>query len=157
MKRSTRNTFKYIDKTSEYFRICPMCKTEFMANDMRTKFCNEKCGDDFNNSKKRLAKLSIETISDQKVPETKDTKPITISPLEKNNRILNSLDIDPINGSYFHLEELASKGYDFGAFAGRGKLYNIPTDNNCHFLQVGEYRIYLVEFSHCLIVKTKNT
>lgn len=147
-----------LDKTSEYYRECPQCFKEFMAHHMSQKFCSDKCGDDFNNAKKRLANPVVESLPVQNKPESKETTPQpSIAPLEKNLRILNSLYLDPINGSYFHLEDLVAKGYDFGAYAGKAKLYNIPTDYNCHFLQVGEYRLYLTEYSTCLIVKTKNT
>jgi hypothetical protein len=147
-----------LDKTSEYYRECPQCFAEFMAHHMSQKFCSDKCGDDFNNAKKRLAHLALDNDKSQIAQDSKATLPSQIdqTPLQKNLRVLRSLYIDPINGSYFHLEDLDEKGFDFTAIAGKGKLHNIPTEYNCHFVQIGEYRIFRVEFSTVLIVKTNN-
>jgi hypothetical protein len=147
-----------LDKTSEYYRECPQCFEEFMADHMSQKFCNDKCGDDFNNAKKRLAHHSINNDKSQIIQDSKAiiTTQSDQTPLQKNLSVLRSFFIDPINGSYFHLEDLDEKGFDFTAVAGKGKLHNIPTEYNSHFIQIGEYRIFRVEFSNVLIVKTNN-
>lgn len=151
-----------IIKTSEYYRICPQCTKEFMADHMSRKFCSDKCGDDYNNAKKRLFPETEASIIEE-LPETSNLVDVQIvSPTapsgstENNLRILNSLPIDPYEGSYFHLEELDAKGFDFTKYAGKGKLHNISSEYNCHFLQIGVYRLFLVEYSHVLIVKTNN-
>lgn len=155
----TRNKEAEIDKTSEYFRICPQCDKEFMADHMARKFCDEKCGDDYNNSKKRLLpKLDVNQVNNIAEPINQlENKPRHIEgSLAENLKILDSLTIDQDNGTYFHLEELDNKGFDFSKFGGRGKLYNIAKEFNCHFLQIGLYRLCLTEFSTLLIVKTIN-
>jgi predicted nucleic acid-binding Zn ribbon protein len=67
-----------IDKRSEYFRICPYCEIEFMADHMSTKFCSETCGDCYNNAKKRFNRndsrgKELVSTADSKEPKLVDT------------------------------------------------------------------------------------
>jgi ribosomal protein S27AE len=145
-----------IDKTNEYYRVCPQCSGEFMAHHMSQKFCSDKCGDDFNNAKKRLANTQNNAASAAERPQTNsnEVSKLEPKPLDRNYQILKGLAIDRIHGSSFHVEHLHAKGFDFSAFSGRGALYNIPSEYNCHFLHVGEYRLYRNGFSTVLIANT---
>ncbi len=71
-----------------------------------------------------------------------------------NLKLLKSLVIDDKNGSVFHLEYLYGLGLKLEFNQGSGVLYNIDQKLNCHFLQIGYYRIYRIEFSLVLIIKT---
>jgi hypothetical protein len=161
MKQKTTNK---IDPTSDLYRICKNDQVEFMANHRNQIFCDEKCADDFHNRKKREAaeKKLMEEVNKAleapipiPVPET--PLPIAVkSPddnLMKNVKILDTLEIDPEKGTHYNMDWLYSIGYDFKANTGKGKLYNIDQSLNCHFIQIGNYRLYRVEFSHVLIKK----
>jgi hypothetical protein len=95
-------------------------------------------------------------IANNTVVETANTAPIqTIDLLKKNIEILNKYKFDPIIGTLVHLEWLSEIGINLDAVSGRGKLYNIDGSFNCHFVQIGYYKLFRDGFSHILIVKTK--
>lgn len=72
---------------------------------------------------------------------------------EANVKILDTLNLHPTKGTHFNLEKLHSMGIDFTGYSGRGDLYNIDQIENCHFIQIGNYRLYRTEFSKVLIIK----
>ena len=66
----------------------------------------------------------------------------------RNYYIINSY-----NGSKFNMDYLYSIGFDLFSFNGKGALFNIDPQLNCHFIQIGSYRLFRVEFSEVLIKK----
>ena len=49
-----------MDRESNRYRVCLNDGEEFMANDRREKHCCPECADEFNNEKKRLAKIEAQ-------------------------------------------------------------------------------------------------
>ena len=122
-----------------------------MANDRREKHCCPECADEYSNEKKRIAKLEAQ----QKYEETKKALNVIIKQndnKEKNLQILGKLQVDE-NGSKFNMDYLHSIGFDFFSFSGKGALFNIDPKLNCHFIQIGAYRLFRLEFSEVLIKK----
>jgi ribosomal protein S27AE len=148
---------KKIDKTSEYYRICPYCSKKFMADHMNRKFCSDSCGDNFNNAKKRFSHLFVNKPNVYLREKGVENFPLNEQGVSRNIIILDAFDIDSENGKYCYLEDLDALGFDFDAFSYRGKLFNVAPEYNCHFLQFGLYRIFLTDVSEILIVITKNT
>ena len=160
-----------MDKLSNRYRVCFNCGREFMAYDRSLVYCHEKCRWEFNNTKKtsireekkleeenekmRLAELEItseekievsnEESSNETIQETDE------SILEMNVSILDSLQISK-KGDYYNIDVLHNYGFQFSHFSGKGQLFNIDPNLNCHFLQVKKYRLYRVGFSTILII-----
>jgi len=140
-----------MDKEDDRYRVCPNDGVEFMANDRREVHCCPECADEYSNEKKRLAKLEQQ----QSLIETEIVLNDSIQQIdneEKNLQILDQLDVKD-NGSKFNMDFLHSLGFDFFSFNGKGALFNIDPQLNCHFIQIGAYRLFRVEFSEVLIKK----
>lgn len=127
-----------LDKTSEYYRICPYCKEEFMADHMSREYCNDQCGDNFNNRKKRLAKR-INGEIDLKSPTITHSTIGFEEKIQSNINILNHFNIDKENGIDLPLETLDELGYDTNYFSGRHAIENSTI---FYRLTVGPYTIY---------------
>jgi ribosomal protein S27AE len=126
-----------LDKTSEYYRICPYCKEEFMADHMSREYCNDKCGDNFNNRKKRLVKR-INGKLDSSSPTTTHSTIGFEEKIQSNINILNQFKIDKENGIDLPLETLDELGYDSNYFSGRHEIENSTI---FYRLTVGSYTI----------------
>lgn len=140
-----------LDKTSEYFRICPYCHYQFMASHMSRVFCSDKCGDDFNNSKKRHNYQTLyHTNTDERVDLTNRFSPIQNFELKikENLKILDQFTIDPDHGSYFNFEYLENLGFDFNYYSGRQKILDTPDKFK---IQIGKYQISRPTFETTLI------
>lgn len=140
-----------MDVESDRYRVCLNDGVEFMANDRREKHCCPECADEYSNENKRLAKLEEQ----QRLIETEEVLSEIIEQInseEKNLEILDQFHLKA-NGSKYNLEFLHSLGFDFSKCNGRGELFNVNPELNCHFLQMGSYRMYRVEFSEVLIKK----
>ena len=140
-----------MDRESDRYRVCPNDGVEFMANDRTEKHCCPECADEFHNEKKRLAKLEEQ----QSLIETEEVLNEIIEQInneEKNLQILDQFHLKA-NGSKFNMDYLSSIGFDFFSYNTRGELYNIDPILNCHFIQIGSYRLFRVDFSEVLIKK----
>ena len=152
-----------MDKNSDRYRVCPNDGVEFMAVHRSSIFCSDQCADEHHNLKKKEEAekkilSDIENTLNAPVPEHKSkvVEVINDLPIDKmkvNIKIIETLYPDPIKGSDFNMDWMASLGYDFGIFSGKGELYNIDLSKNCHFMQIGSYRLFRVEYSRVLIVK----
>jgi hypothetical protein len=164
------STYK-MDRESDRYRVCQNCGKEFMAYDRSLIYCHEKCRWEFHNTNKarireekklekeneknRLAEL--ETISAEKSEDSKmetgkeSIKETDESILEMNVSILDSLQISK-KGDNYNIDVLHNYGFQFSHFSGRGQLFNIDPNLNCHFIQVKNYRLYRVAFSTVLII-----
>lgn len=147
-----------MDRTSIRYRKCPNDGYEFMTDNLGRIYCSDHCADEFNNQKKRDAenKLLEEAkaiIASPAVPQAQSQPEVPLDKARQNVKIIDTLTIDPVKGSVFNIDWLYSKGIDFSAYNGRGVLYNIDSSHNCHFIQIGNYRLFRVEFSEVLIKK----
>jgi hypothetical protein len=167
-----------LNPDSDRYRVCKYCDTEFMASHRSRKFCdnNNKCSNEFHNALKRykrdMKKLNDEIEKQRQLDASEKTTEVsnlntgeeaietpheeTInetdeSILRSNISILESLNV-PIKGSNYTVEALDTYGFKFSHFSGRGQLFNIDSNKNCHFIQVGSYRLYRVGFSIILII-----
>ncbi len=150
LKRKIERLYK-MDRESDRYRVCLNDGVEFMANDRREKHCCPECADEYNNEKKRLAKLELQ----QAILDTENALSVNIEQInneEKNLKILDQLQLKEL-GSKFNMDYLHSIGFDFFSYNGKGALFNIEPQHNCHFIQIGSYRLYRVEFSQVLIKK----
>lgn len=150
LKRKIHRRYE-MDVESDRYRVCLNDGVEFMANDRREKHCCPECADEYSNENKRLAKLEEQ----QRLIETEEVLSEIIEQInseEKNLEILDQFHLKA-NGSKYNLEFLHSLGFDFSKCNGRGELFNVNPELNCHFLQMGSYRMYRVEFSEVLIKK----
>ena len=93
---------------------------------------------------------SVETTIEETINETDETI------LKSNISILESLNI-AVNGTKYTVEALDSYGFQFTNYNGRGQLFNIDPIHNCHFTQVGNFRLHRVEYSKILITNLIHT
>lgn len=149
-----------MDPNSDRYRRCPNDGVEFMAVHRSEKFCCPQCADEFHNELKRKEaqekKLLEEVksiIDDPTKVQTQVQSETLVDKAKQNVKILDTLTLDPVKGSVFNIDWLYSLGIDLSACNGRGVLHNIDSSHNCHFLQIGNYRLYRVEFSEVLIKK----
>ncbi len=159
-----------MDRESDRFRVCDNCGREFMAYDRSLVYCNEKCRWEYHNTnktrireEKKLEELeetieesnkntieSVETTVEETINETDETI------LKSNISILESLNV-AVNGTKYTVEALDSYGFQFTNYNGRGQLFNIDPIHNCHFTQVGNFRLHRVEYSKILITNLIHT
>ena len=139
-----------IDPTSERYRKCPNCHKEFITNHLSRIYCTDYCADDYHNRKKRLLKKRRE---EQNIYNLKHDQIISDANLAKNIKILDELEIDTQNGSIYHIEQLEAIGLNLSYYSGRAKLQNINDELGSHFVQIGLYRIFRIEYSTLLIKK----
>ena len=159
-----------MDRESDRYRVCQNCGKEFMAYDRSLIYCHEKCRWEFHNTNKarireekkleeeneknRLAELetiSLEKSEDLKMETGKESINETDETILKSNiSILESINV-PVNGKEYEVEVLDSYGFQFEYYNGRSQLFNIDPSLNCHFTQVGTFRLYRVEYSRILI------
>ncbi|MGZ4055310.1 MAG: hypothetical protein ACXVDZ_14295 [Bacteroidia bacterium] len=164
-KQAPKSVFKLNPKSDRY-RICPECGEGHMVKHRGRDFCSDKCCDDYNNKAKRLLKQSepqqpiTEEIPTNVLPVAEVPKPeVILAPVEilngvqKNIQILNTLVIDPKEGSACYLNYLMNLGIDFNEFVSE-KLHNIPSGYQANCLACGKYRIYLIDSNTVLITKT---
>ena len=123
------------------------------ANDRREVHCCPECADEFHNTIKkneRIAKKQKQEESEKALNEISHQ----LDNEEKNLQILDQLDVKE-NGSQFNMDFLSSIGFDFFSYAEKEALYNIDPQLNCHFIQIGTYRLFRVEITEVLIKKIK--
>lgn len=166
-KKPPQSIYK-LNPDSDRYRICKYCDTEFMTSHRSRIFCDDKCSDEYHNALKRydrdMKKLDDEIEKQQKLevseelieeaietPHEETINETDESILRSNISILESLNV-PIKGTYYTVEALDTYGFKFSHFSGRGQLFNIDSNKNCHFIQVGSYRLYRVGFSIILII-----
>ena len=165
-----------MDRESDRYRVCQNCGKEFMAYDRSLIYCHEKCRWEFHNTNKarireekkleeeneknRLAELetiSLEKSEDLKMETCKESiNEIDETILKSNISILESLNVD-VDGTEYEIEVLDSYGFQFNHYNGRGQLFNIDPSLNCHFTQVGTFRLNRVKFSKILITNLIHT
>ena len=142
-----------MDKKSDRYRVCLNDGEEFMANNRKEKHCCPQCADEFHNIKKKNARI------EKKQKQEESEKALNeishqLDNEEKNLQILDQLDVKE-NGSQFNMDFLSSIGFDFFSYAEKEALYNIDPQLNCHFIQIGTYRLFRVEITEVLIKKIK--
>ena len=152
MSQSTNN----LDKTSEYYRICPYCREEFMADHMSRDFCDEDCGNKFNNRKKRLNRTRMNKVSQEIVSlenNSINSERNFGDHVSRNIYILHQLSIDPDFGSTLSYEYLESIGFDFNYFNNR-----IPVNPNLNKfkIEIGPFSISRIKYNlaHIETIKT---
>ena len=151
MSKSTNS----LDKRSEYYRICPFCKEEFMADHMSREFCDDQCGDDFNNRKKRLDRrknMASHELGSQENNHVNNGSNF-VDHVSRNIYILHQLSIDPDFGSTLSYEYLESIGFDFNYFNNR-----IPVKPNLNKfkIEIGPFSISRIKYNlaHIETIKT---
>lgn len=149
-----------MDPNSDRYRKCPNDGVEFMAEHRSEKFCCAKCADEFHNDlkkkeaeEKKLVEEAKAIIANPILPQPQVQTEAPMDKAKQNVKIIDTLTIDPARGSVFNIDWLYSLGIDLAAYNGRGMLHNIDSSHNCHFLQIGNYRLFRVEFSEVLIKK----
>ena len=151
LKKRKIERFYEMDVESDRYRECLNDGDPFMANHRNEKHCSPECADEYHNLKKKRKREELQKMENEQKILIEENQ-ILSEKGEKNLKILNQLLINDW-GSNFNMEYLYSLGFDFLNCNGRGELYNINPELNCHFLQMGTYRIYRVEFSEVLIKK----
>ena len=165
-KRPPQFLYK-LNPESDRYRICKNCETELMASHRTRIFCDDKCSDEYHNALKRynrdMKKLNDEIEKQQKLEVSEELIEETIETtveetinetdetiLKSNISILESLNV-AVNGTEYEVEVLDSYGFQFNHYNGRGQLFNIDPTLNCHFTQVGTFRLCRVKYSKILI------
>jgi hypothetical protein len=165
-KRPPQFLYK-LNPESDRYRICKNCETELMASHRTRIFCDDKCSDEYHNALKRydrdMKKLNEEIDKQQQLEASEELIEETIETtlletieesdetiIKSNISILESLNVD-VNGTEYEVEVLDSYGFQFNHYNGRGQLFNIDPSLNCHFTQVGTFRLCRVKYSRILI------
>jgi ribosomal protein S27AE len=149
-----------LDITSNRYRCCPNCLYEFMAEDLKEKYCCDKCRYDFNNELKTLASEAVladpvEEGSDLSVLQPEHTIVNKETILENNVANLWELFEKKGREYYISFAEMVRKGIDLSVNNGQGELYNTSESANCKFLIIGPFHIFRVSLDVALIVKPK--
>lgn len=150
LKRKIHRLYE-MDVESDRYRECLNDAVPFMANHRSEKHCVPECADEYHNKKKKKKREELRKMENDNQILIEENQ-IVSEKGEQNINILNQLLIGDLE-SKFNLEFLHSLGFDFSKCNGRGELFNINPELNCHFLQMGSYRMYRVKFSEVLIKK----
>ena len=141
---------KALDPDSEYFRTCPHCSNEYMADDLRQKYCCQACHDAHHNRIKRFKRASEPVISPLVVPAPNMTDKIMID-LKLNVSILNAFRIGR-EGIIVNIDDLEGKGFNFEAYTSR---FSAAKKENSFFAEYGPFIINL-ESNQTVLIRTKN-
>ena len=155
LKKSVPNSYFKMDEESDRFRKCKNCGKQFMTPHRGRVYCNDFCSDEFNNREKRW-KREEASFNSNKIEETaKVNYELIIESdeeiLKNNLSILESLNITE-KERYVNMESLDSYGFKFEHYSGKSKLHNIDPSKECHFLQIGNFRLYRVDYSKVLVI-----
>lgn len=142
-----------MDKKSNRYRVCPNDGEEFMANDRTEIHCCPQCADEFHNTIKKNARIEKKQKQEESEKALNEISQ-QLDNEQKNILILDQLDVKD-NGSQFNMDFLSSIGFDFFSYAEKEALYNIDPQLNCHYVQIGAYRLFRVEITEVLIKKIK--
>lgn len=173
IKYRPKSVYK-LNPLSDRFRVCPQCGEQHMVTHRSRDFCSDKCCDDYNNQKKRLAKQAEILVPQLEILIPENCQPtIQVShppingneantdstvkqektDLERNFEILNLLTIDTVEGTHFYIEDLVTKGFNFYAYSEKETLFNIPEPYESYCLKVESFLIFLIENNKVLIIK----
>ncbi len=160
-----------IDRTSPFYRECPCCGEEFMADHMHRKFCPEKFGvKDFCKTKFKQLKAEQQIIASslyqipfykppipvpaQITPVAAIQQPIVIQPAEAPNQFLRSQIIERIifllNGKKYiesTPEVFENAGVDFTVYDQRIPL----PKSNLFYTEIGDYAFFWMETNKILL------
>ncbi len=155
-KRKTDKFKNILDPENEHYFLCPECKEYYMRKTLQQIFCCQHCKDSFNNRKKRNEKI-FQKVREEKTNGATDviippvvSEPegptaiqdqLPLSSLEKTIAYLQTLAVDPKDGTHYYLDDLIKNGVDPSAFSVRGMLHNTP---DSHYLQFGRFKLFLV-------------
>ena len=162
-----------LDPESNRYRVCPYCGEAHMVKHLGRDYCSKKCADNYHNEKKRLLKQAESLIQEeaeienqmkveipaQETPAIEEKAINAIDPVQWTNKmkkniwILDAIAIDKKKGSYFYVEELLNRGFNFAIYSYRAKLHNIDPKEGCHFLILGDFKIYSIDYGKVLICK----
>lgn len=162
LEKKRKSVFK-LDATSDRYRVCPYDGVEFMADNRKRIYCDDYCADEFHNRSKRQKaedKDNEQTLTLEKVEVQPDKHQIQslsepVDNVTPNIGLLNSWGITSDSGHKFHVEWMQEQGYDFLAYSATDTLHNIDPTLKSKYIQVGEFLLYRVDYSHILIKKTK--
>jgi hypothetical protein len=118
-----------------------------MADHMSTEYCDEDCGNKFNNRKKRLnknkLKIGVNEIEFQ-VKSNLNSERNFEDMINQNIYILYQLSIDPKFGSTLSYEYLESIGFDFNYF---NKRIPVSTNLNKYKIEIGPFSISRTQYN----------
>jgi hypothetical protein len=180
MKTTTEKKSVYrLDPNSDRYRICPNpeCKKPHMVSHRGKDYCCDKCADDDYNRKRRLDNHavsmmtmggSVNQIANKQVEERKESLPTNLAPTKSLNEeqwqeamkinlgILHDLELDPIDGTCFWINDFVEKGFNFDAHSTVGLLHNYPRNKNGSYLIFQNYQMFCLENDSILIMNTNN-
>ena len=160
----TAPSLEYIlDRT----RICPNCGREHYVNNRARLFCTKKCYDNYYNDYLRTKSTTYGhfNIGGKIIdlsPEQYSVENRSLEESEKNTqraknlRILNSLIVDPNEGTLHKMEDLELVGYSFNVYDSRMHFENEITGKNSHYLKIDCFEIFLFSATQVLIFNTNN-
>jgi ribosomal protein S27AE len=137
---------KPIDVNSEYYRICPNCGKEFMANDLRDKYCCQKCHDDYNNRIKRFKRASEPLKNPTMPPEPAPTERQMVD-LKYNIQTFTDYRIGR-DGIIVPIQELYGKDVRFYAYTARFPAYK---KSKGYLVEYGPFILSRETVDHLLI------
>jgi hypothetical protein len=141
---------KLLNPDSEYYRICKNCNIEFMADDLREKYCCQDCHNKYhkrlNRFKRASEPLIINSIIPIQAPEEKK-----MVELKKNIEVLISYNIGR-EGRWLSIKELDENGFVFEVYT---SLFPVANNSNKYFVEYGPFIINR-ETKNYLFIRTKN-
>ena len=102
-----------IDRNSPYYKKCRFCSYEFMYTNASTKYCCDKCKDDYDNAEKLIKRQRAQNQAAQSIEQSLDQR---TEQRQKNLRILKSYFKIPLEEIIVSLDELNEAGYDFEVY-----------------------------------------
>jgi len=139
-----------LNPDSEYYRICKNCNIEFMADDLREKYCCNDCHDKYHRRLNRLKRASDPLITNGIIPiHAMDERKMVA--LKKNIEILISYNIGK-EGRWVLIAELEKKDFDFEAYT---SIFSVANKVDKYFVEYGPF-ITNRETKNKLLIRTKN-
>jgi hypothetical protein len=139
-----------LNPDSEYYRVCKNCNIEFMANDLREKYCCADCHNKYHRRLNRFKRASEPIISNGIIPiQAPDEK--KMNELKKNIEILILYKIGR-EGRWVTIKELEDKGFNFEVYT---SVFPVANNINKCFVEYGSFIINR-ETKNYLFIRTKN-
>ena len=139
-----------LNPDSEYYRICKNCNIEFMADDLREKYCCTDCHDIYHRRLNRLKRAGDPLITNGNIPiQALDERKMVA--LKKNIEILISYNIGK-EGRWVLINELKEKEFNFETYT---SIFSVANKDDKYFVEYGPF-IVNRETKNNLLIRRKN-
>ena len=157
-----------MDPHSPYYRICPGCSVPHMVEHRGRDYCSNKCADNYYNWVKRNFRQAERIIADKGyITQESNEAALSLSQqvdpgkvyfeneFNKNVFFLENLKISDKDARYSLIYFLKNH-FNFSVYSARQPVNNITENEQCFYIVIKNYSIFLLKENEILIQKIIN-